>query len=108
MPSRTTPVIPGSRTSSGLTIIEHVEVPMTVTNVAGLVTPAPGTDTHASTLPTATATSVGQPQPPARSAVRAPARVPSATNSVPSFSAGVREPGVGGLEVCGRRQPLGR
>ena len=37
MPSRTTPVIPGSRTSSGLTIIEHVEVPITVTNVAGLV-----------------------------------------------------------------------
>ena len=108
MPSRTTPVIPGRRTSSGLTIIEHVEVPMTVTNVAGLVTPAPGTETQASTLPTATATSVVSPSRRARSAVSAPARVPSATNSVPSFSRRRREPGVGGLEVRGRRQPLGR
>jgi hypothetical protein len=93
MPSRTTPVIPGSRTSSGETIIEHVEVPITVTNVDGLTTPAPGTATQASTLPTATATSAVRPSVSARSAVSVPALVPSGTNCVPSFSAGSENPG---------------
>ena len=52
----TTPVIPGRRVSSGWTIMSQIEVPITTTNVPGSSTPTPGTDTHASTFPTATAT----------------------------------------------------
>ena len=108
MPSRTTPVIPGSRTSSGLTIIEHVEVPITVTNVAGLVTPAPGTDTHASTLPTATATSSVRPSR-AGALGGERARLGAQGDELgPELLRRGREPGVGRLEVRGRRQPLRR
>ena len=80
--------MPGSRTSSGCTIMSQIEVPITITNVPGSWTPTPGTDTQASTLPTATATDSERPTVSATSVRRAPALVPSGTNVSPSFSPG--------------------
>ena len=93
MPSRTTPVIPGRRTSTGSTTRSQIEVPTTITNVPGESTPAPGTDTKESTFPTATATGARRPKRSASSARRVPALVPSGANSVPSFAAGSSNPG---------------
>ena len=100
MPSRTTPVIPGRRTSVGSTTRSQIEVPTTITNVPGESTPAPGTDTKESTFPTATATGVAQAEALGELRPQAFRRcVPSGANSLPSFAAGLVEPGVGGLEV---------
>src|ERR1700759_2256369 len=93
MPSLTTPVMPGSRVSSGWTIMSQIDVPMTTTKLPGSCTPTPGTETHASTLPTATATDSGSLTRFATSAVSVPARVPSGTNVSPSFSPGASNPG---------------
>ena len=93
MPSRTTPVIPGRRISCGLTTMSQVEVPTTVTNVPGCCTPAPGTETNESTLPTAIWTESGRPTRSATSSRNAPALVPSSANELPSFSTGSGKPG---------------
>ena len=93
IPSLTTPVMPGSRVSSGWTIMSQIEVPITTTYLPGDSTPTPGTDTHASTFPTATATDSGSPVLSATSFRRVPALVPSGTNVSPSFSPGLSNPG---------------
>ena len=89
----TTPVIPGSRVSSGWTIMSQIEVPITITNVPAPSTPTPGTDTQASTFPTATATDSGSFSFSATSVRSVPAFVPSGTNVSPSFSPGLSNPG---------------
>jgi len=73
--------------------MSQIEVPTTVTYTPGCSTPAPGTDTNESTLPTATATDSGSPIACAAVAVSVPARVPSGTNVCPSFAAGSLKPG---------------
>jgi hypothetical protein len=93
IPSLTTPVIPGSRVSSAWTIMSQIEVPITTTYVPGASTPTPGTDTQASTLPTATATSSDSFSFFATSGRSVPAFVPSGTNESPSFSPGWSNPG---------------
>src|SRR4029077_8520151 len=71
----------------------QIEVPITITYVPGASTPTPGTDTHASTLPTATATSSVSFSFFATSGRSVPAFVPSGTNESPSFCAGLSNPG---------------
>ena len=93
MPSRTTPVIPGSRISWGWMTRSQIEVPTTIRKVPGCSTPAPGTDTNESTLPTATVVDSASPIRAATSARSGPAGLPSWRNVVPSFSAGCEKPG---------------
>ena len=78
MPSRTTPHMPGTTASSSPFIMWQVDVPMTATIRPESVTPAAGTVTCASTLPTATAIPAGRPVHSAACSVRSPARSPSA------------------------------
>src|SRR5581483_6408065 len=85
--------MPGSRVSSGWTIMSQIEVPITITNVPGSSTPTPGTDTHASTLPTATAVLSDNLSFFATSGVSVPALEPSGTNVSPNFSPGLSKPG---------------
>ena len=66
---------------------------MTETKIPGLQTPAPGTDTNESTLPTATDVVGATPRRAASSGRTAPARVPSAKKELPSFSSGREKPG---------------
>ena len=68
--------------------MSQIEVPITITNVPGSSTPTPGTETQASTLPTATAVDSESLSFLATSGVSVPAREPSGTNFSPSFSAG--------------------
>jgi hypothetical protein len=73
--------------------MSQIDVPITITNVPGCSTPAPGSDTNESTLPTATVTVAGRPSASASSGRSVPARDPSTANSRPSFSAGDANPG---------------
>lgn len=82
-----------------------MEVPITITSTPGALTPAPGTETNESTFPTATAVDSGRPTRRASSARSVPARVPSGTNSSPSFSAGLSKPGYASLKKPAEGSP---
>ena len=87
--------------------MSQIEVPITTTNVPGSSTPTPGTETNESTFPTATATTRGSPTLFATSVRSVPALRPERDELVAELLARVVEPGIRGLEVLGRRQPLG-
>ena len=107
MPSRTTPVMPGRRTSARV----HDEVadrgPHDHHERPGRLDAGAGdrdervdvADRHGHLTRAGRAAS-------ASSGRSVPARVPSGANSVPSFAAGAVESGVGGVEVLDRREPF--
>ncbi len=72
--------------------MSQIEVPIAETNAPGSATPAPGTEANESTLPTATGVPGWSFSRAASSGTSAPARVPSARNPFPSFSAGRVKP----------------
>ena len=106
----TTPVMPGSRTSSGSTTMSQIEVPITITNVARLARrrrPGP-TRTSRRCRPRPRPIRAARAARPRSGRRASPHACPAARTSSPSFSAGCVETGVGGLEVLGRRQALVR
>ena len=105
----TTPVIPGSRISSGWTTMSQIEVPITITNVPGSSTPDARHRHERVDVADRDRDRLRQPDlapPPSRAA--SPPAFPAARTSSPSFSPGVSKPGIGRLEVLGRRQALVR
>ena len=92
-------MIPGRRTSRASTTMSQIEVPTTITYAPACSTPAPGTETNESTLPTATTTDSGRPRRDAASGRNVPALLPSGANVVPSFSSGRSKPGYAAVEV---------
>ncbi len=106
---RATPVIPGSRTSSGSTTMSQIEVPTTITNVPGCSTPAPGHRHERVDVADRDGDAVGQPEPIARELGRKrPGPRAERRERRPELLGRRREPGVGGLEVPDGGQPLRR
>ena len=76
-----------------------MDVPTTIRNTPELCTPAPGTDTNESTLPTATATDVLRPRRAATSARSVPGTLAGGGEARPQFLGRVRKARIGSFEV---------
>ncbi len=84
--------------------MSQIEVPTTVTSVPGRSTPAPGTETNESTLPTATATSERQPEPVGEVGAQRAGAGAERVEVGPELCDRAGEPGCGCVEVLRRRQ----